>query len=95
MCDPVTLILGMVSIASSAAGAMAAAGQKTPEPPAAETPAIAAPTSRNPGATVRLGNSEADIKNTDSTQPNAVTPVAETRVAASSLGNLGKSGLAI
>lgn len=74
-------------------GAASAVTQKTPEPPKIETPAIAAPTSRAPGATVRLGNSDTDITNTDTSDG---TPgFAAKRKSAKSLGSLGRSGLAI
>lgn len=91
MCDPVTVGLALLGTL----GTVSAMSQKVPNPPAAEVPAIAAPTSRNPGATVRLGNSDSDISNSDSASPSDTNKAVETRIAASSLGNLGRSGLAI
>ena len=91
MCDPMTMILGAVGMI----GGMMSMGQKQPDPPAAETPAIAAPTGRNPGATVRLGNNADDITNNlspDSTQPSIFQ---ERRTSGNSLGNLGRSALAL
>lgn len=91
MCDPLTLIGGALGLF----GSMMSMGQKQPEPPKVETPAIAAPTGRNPGATVRLGNNSDDITNNlspDSTQPSIFQ---ERRTSGNALGNLGRSGLAL
>lgn len=90
MCDPIT----MIGLALGALGAVGSLTQKIPEPPEAEMPAIAAPTSRAPGATVRLGNSDDDIKNTGTTDPNR-PQFSERRASGNSLGNLGRSSLAI
>ena len=84
----------MVALASALFGTVSAVTQKTPEPPKAETPAIAAPTSRAPGATVRLGNNSNDITNGDTNDPSK-DKFTEKRAAGNALGNLGKSGLAI
>lgn len=91
MCDPLTLIGGALGLF----GTFMSMGNKQPDPPPVETPAIAAPTGRNPGATVRLGDSDEDI--TNNLNPNSAQPsiFAEKRTSGNSLGNLGKSGLAL
>lgn len=89
MCDPMTLFGGVMSIFGMFMQ------PKTPEPPKAEVPAIAAPTGRTPGATVRLGAGADDISNQNSNEPNSPGVFQEKRVSGNSLGNLGKSGLAL
>lgn len=91
MCDPLTLIGGALGLF----GSLMSMGNKQPDPPPVETPAIAAPTGRTPGATVRLGNNEEDITNNidpATAQPSIFT---EKRTSGNSLGNLGKSALAL
>lgn len=91
MCDPITAI----AMAVGGIGSMMMAGQSMPEPPAAKQPAVPAPESRTPGATVRLGTSDDDITNDlrtdDPTRRNAGT----NRQSGNTLGNLGRSSLTI
>lgn len=89
MCDPLTLIGGAFGLFSMFMQ------PKAPDPPAVETPAIAAPTSRTPGATVRLGDSSDDITNNLNPESQTPTIFAEQRSSGNSLGNLGRSGLAL
>lgn len=95
MCDPLT----MIGLALGAVGSFMGSSQKAADPPAAapvQASAIAAPTSRTPGATVRLGNASDDIQNDlnpDNSTPNS--GFVEQRIAGNSLGNLGRSGLAL
>lgn len=89
MCDPMMLIGGVMGLFSMFNQ------PSIPEPPKAETPAIAAPTSRTPGATVRLGAGEDDISNSLTNEPNQPMGFTERRSSGNSLGNLGKSGLAL
>lgn len=91
MCDPLTLIGGALGLFGMFMGQ-----PQQPDPPKVETPAIAAPTSRTPGATVRLGNGDADITNDLNPDNNTATGgFVEQRVSGNSLGNLGRSGLAL
>ena len=91
MCDPLTLIGGALGMM----GMFMQMGETTPPPPKPETPAVAAPTGRTPGAAVRLGNGDEDIDNTLSNESTQPTIFQEKRVSGNSLGNLGKSGLAL
>ncbi|WKV17004.1 hypothetical protein [Nostoc phage NMeng1] len=92
MCDPLTLLLGVGSVLGGAASLMA---PDPPQPPEAVAPAAPAPTSRNPGAIVRLGNNSDDIKNTVDPADRAKPVFQEQRASGFSLGALGKSGLSI
>lgn len=92
MCDPITLI----GLAIGGISAMMMASQEMPEPPPAATPAIPAPLSRNPGATVRLGAGEDDITNNLSVEdPGKLAAPAPQRTTGNPLGNLGRSALQI
>lgn len=87
MCDPITAILGLVGVGSS----LAAASQKTVAPPPAQTPAVSAPTNVK-DTTVKLG-SDSNASDTASSAPQVT--FAERRVQGTSLGKLGRSGLAL
>lgn len=91
MCDPITLIAGAMGLAGSMMAMTAAA---PPKPPTPETPALAAPLAKDAGATVRLGDSDKNITNNLSNEAES-KPFVESRLAGTSLGNLGKSGLAL
>lgn len=84
MCDPLTLLLGVGSIAGSLLGG----SNKPPEP---ELPAPPAPMSKQPGATVRVGTRDQKTKST-ATDYEGFT---EKRKAGTALGNVGRSGLTI
>jgi hypothetical protein len=86
MCDPMTLLMGLASVAGPLLS-------KPPKPPAAVVPAAPAPNSRNPGATVRIGTGALD-KRSDAGVGRDVNFV-EKRKAGQSLGGLGRSGLAL
>lgn len=92
MCDPVTLLLGALGAAGGLVGAM----QEPPKPPPVAQPATPAPDTRNPGATVRIGQ-EDDNKNTQVNAPNAQRGQTLTRSSGKSLGlvPLGRGGLSI
>jgi hypothetical protein len=91
MCDPFT----MIALAVGGIGSMMMASQSLPTPPKAEQPAIAAPTARNPGATVRLGSSSDDITNDLDPEDPSRRVAAATRSTGNTLGNLGRSSLTI
>jgi len=91
MCEPITLIAGALGLAGSM---MAMSQPAPPKPPPAETPALAAPLAKDAGATVRLGDSDNNITNNLSNE-SETKPFVERRVSGTSLGNLGKSGLAL
>lgn len=92
MCEPLSL-MAMASLGGGLLGLGGSLMSSTPEPPAAQVPAIAAPTSRNPGATVRIGNSDNDITNNLSTEDPSKPVFNERRTTGNALGNLGKSSL--
>lgn len=91
MCDPITLI----GLAIGGASTALLASQSTPGPPAAKTPAIPAPEGRTPGATVRLGSSSDDISNDLNPEGDRKAQVPLARTSSNTLGNLGRSTLAI
>lgn len=83
------MVMGLLGVASSAASLVAAKGAS---PPTAEIPAVGEPVSKAPGATVRMGNKEAE--NTDSNSPDDVNPFVYKRVAAPTIGGVGTAASA-
>lgn len=99
MCEPVTMILGALSVAGAAAGLGAASKMKVQQPPAAKLPekeAIGAPVNRDPAAVVRLGSGK-DNATSDplaTLEPETLGRAkATSRRSGSTLGNLGRSSL--
>ena len=90
MCDPVTLIMGLASVASGALGL----AQKPPKPPKPEVPAVAAPETRNPAAVVRVGAADGNT-NKDKNAPDENGVFMEQRASGKALGGLGRGGLAL
>ena len=90
MCTGLEIAGLLLGLGGTAASLM----QQPATPPKAETPAAPAPTSRAPGATVRLGNSDDDILNTTTNDPSRKT-FTEKRTSGNALGNLGRSSLAL
>jgi len=88
MCDPLTAVM----MAVTAGAALFGGGDTIVNPPAAEAPAIAAPTTRKAGADVRVGRDQKKKSAESLTRGSGFT---EKRAAAVSLGGLGKSGLTL
>jgi hypothetical protein len=94
MCDPATLALMAVTIGSTL---IAGSGKKEGDtivntPPAAEAPAIAAPTARVAGADVRLGRKT--TKRTEEATGDRAK-FKEKRTKGVALGGLGRSGMGL
>lgn len=83
-----TLLLGALGAASVASTLFAS----TPKVPQAQTPATAADSARDAGATVRVGVRDEDD---DGTDPMAEKTFVEQRKTAQTINGLGRGGLAI
>lgn len=79
-------------LAGTAATALFGGGDTVVNPPKAEAPAIAAPTTRKAGADVRIGR---DNKKKSAEALARPSSFKEKRTTAVSLGGLGKSGLTL
>lgn len=90
MCEPITMALGAISIASSLFGA--ATMKKPPAPPPAVNPATPAPTARAGEAVVRVGGDGADTSAEAAPEYNNFK---ETRASGKTLGGLGRGGLGL
>lgn len=90
MCTGIELTL-LASAIAGGAGALFG-GDTVVNPPSAEAPAIAAPTSRKAGADVRVGK---DKRKVDSQVAAGPASFQEKRKTAVSLGGLGRSGLTL
>lgn len=89
MCDPATLAIMGVTAVTSLFGSK---GDTIVNPPKAEAPAIAAPTTRKAGADVRIGRNKGKKSAEALARPAGFT---EKRTQAVALGGLGKSGLTL
>lgn len=87
MCDPITALIGLAGVGAS----LASAAQPVAKPPPAQTPAVSAPTNVK-DTTVKLG-SDSDA-NASASSAERVTFM-ERRTQGTSLGSLGRSGLAL
>lgn len=86
MCDPMTLIMGLASVAAPLLSS-------PPKPPKAEIPASPAPNARAPGATVRVGTGAKDDRTPQG--PVERSTFKEQRKSGKSIGGLGRSGLGL
>jgi len=83
----------MVTLALTAGSTLfGLSSMKAPPPP--ELPAVAAPTARTAGATVRVGTGADELENTDATESSAGR-TEKTRASGMALGGLGRSSLAL
>lgn len=91
MCDPITAIMGIVGLASTAM-TLAAPVQKPPAAAPPDPSALMAPISKSGDAAVKLGGESAPDANNNSS---ATTLFTERRKQGTSLGSLGRSGLSL
>ncbi len=107
MCEPISMIMMAASAAASVGGMMmsnaAAKKQKQADQYAQDKAmkelnkprAVAAPVSRNPGATVRLGTGNETESVDDGSNDPIATSYYQKRKAGNFLGNLGKSSVTL
>lgn len=91
MCDPLTLIMGVAGLASTAM----TLSQQVETPPAVAPPdpsALLAPVSKSGETSVKLGGEDAPDSNSNSSATSLFT---ERRKQGTSLGSLGRSGLSL
>lgn len=93
MCEPISLIMGLVSIAGAGIGMLGASKMKTPEPPKVETPALPAPVSETPETEVKLGAADDTSEILLSPEERRKRAAMAKRNTGNTLGNLGKTSL--
>jgi hypothetical protein len=92
MSDPITMGFMALSGALGLAGSLAGGGGQSAPPPA-QVPAAPAPATKDPGATVFLGD-DTDLDAADGSE-DPYSQFSEKRASGVALGGLGKSGLGL
>lgn len=91
LCEPATMTMAMLAL-TAATTAATVMTNKAPTMPAVENPATPAPNARDSAAQVKIG---ADDTNKDPNTPADYNGFTPKRVAAQTLGGLGRGGLGL